>query len=532
MAQEFKTQVDYDPTISPEEKIRIRNQQMRQLNQMSDELGFDANDELEVNSHIVPLGKENIFEQAIHNFKKIFYSGARGSHFDLVRDTNNSIIGRKAVREYPIDLLNKNQELKDEFKPNTPNKRMFNPLMNNKGVNKTPSAAMYASVSGGKDSTMMAQLGIMVLRQNDDLYRQFNKAIKDKDWDKVKSIADELKVYDVYMQQISNLSDAEFDQAIKSKAIDIIPSIYHWYSDSISGNMSHYNKDQDLYINGSPMNGPKYIDDNGNKEEYVQLNQGWMSAYKVNHPDMSDDQILKKFHFNTNKFPDSNSIRRTYLGSFLDRIGGRFGIYSWDTESLSMETANTVERIWKMNKDIIELYWSCMPLGAQNGASSINNEWYPWSPDDFKIWCRNIPEWAMHPWHGQDSDYFYGLYSRNTAEGGFQKLFVRWVSESHRGPALSLVGVTFQESLIRRIITISSPASILGLEGIAYPNRAEDDYTTYSLYPITYFTVPEIWLATRKINFKIPVEDIQDKEQFDFLTQCAEYTDKEGIITE
>jgi predicted phosphoadenosine phosphosulfate sulfurtransferase len=61
----------------------------------------------------------------------------------------------------------------------------------------------------------------------------------------------------------------------------------------------------------------------------------------------------------------------------------------YDEEAIPYETEEYVRRVSEWPE--IELRWLCLPTRQNNACSPRHPYWYPWAPEDEKLWCRPLP---------------------------------------------------------------------------------------------------------------------------------------------
>lgn len=172
--------------------------------------------------------------------------------------------------------------------------------------------------------------------------------------------------------------------------------------------------------------------------------------------------------------------------------GRKLGVFYMDYEIQYTHTVEYVERTFRDNADILEVYHCCIPFKVSTCTSMHQNYWRPWDPEMKDLWVRELPENAY------TADDF-GFYTKGQWDYDFQFLFATWLRVKKRYESVCcLVGIRTQES-INRWRTIHSDTNYR--HWLGYKWTREIDKQVYNAYPIYDWTTEDVWTAYGKFNW-------------------------------
>lgn len=67
-------------------------------------------------------------------------------------------------------------------------------------------------------------------------------------------------------------------------------------------------------------------------------------------------------------------------------------VFHMDYEVQYQHTMDYVERVFKQNKDLLEVYRVCVPFKVTTCTSMYQHYWRPWDEDKKDIWVRPMPK--------------------------------------------------------------------------------------------------------------------------------------------
>lgn len=158
----------------------------------------------------------------------------------------------------------------------------------------------------------------------------------------------------------------------------------------------------------------------------------------------------------------------------------KIGVCFVDLEGQYRLTIDHIDKCIDMYKDIVDLYWVCLPIHLRNAVSAYEPFWVAW--DTGKNWIRDIPQCAI-------SDHNYFPFFRDGMEfEEFVPEFGEWYSQGL--PCACFVGIRTDESL-NRYRTIASTTKKC-IDGKLW-TTVVTEHTT-NIYPIYDWKTQDIWI--------------------------------------
>lgn len=164
----------------------------------------------------------------------------------------------------------------------------------------------------------------------------------------------------------------------------------------------------------------------------------------------------------------------------------KFGLLIVDLEGQYKFTIEHLKAMIEEYKDLIDLYWVCLPLHLRNAVSVYEPFWLCWDDEQKENWIREQPKEAI-----TDFNYF-PFFRKGMEFEEFVPEFGEWYSKGKT--TACLVGIRADESL-NRYRTIASDTKEM------FKNK---QYTTkvttnvYNVYPIYDWTTEDIWIYHNK----------------------------------
>ena len=160
--------------------------------------------------------------------------------------------------------------------------------------------------------------------------------------------------------------------------------------------------------------------------------------------------------------------------------GRKFGLLLVDLEGQFNLTIDHAKKCVEDYADLIELYWTCIPIALRNAVSVYEPKWTAWEKGREADWIRQPPEFAI-----TDAEYF-GLPDGLEFEE-FVPLFGEWYSEGKE--TACMVGIRTDESL-NRYRTIASTNKTTK-DGKQWTTKVTDN--VHNVYPIYDWRTQDIW---------------------------------------
>ena len=105
----------------------------------------------------------------------------------------------------------------------------------------------------------------------------------------------------------------------------------------------------------------------------------------------------------------------------------KIGVFHMDYEIQYNMTIDYVERTFKENQDILDIYHVCVPFRVTTCTSMYEDYWRPWDEDKKAVWVRQKPERAM-------TLHEFPFYTTDMWDYDFQMEFAQWLHKNKRLP--------------------------------------------------------------------------------------------------
>ena len=164
----------------------------------------------------------------------------------------------------------------------------------------------------------------------------------------------------------------------------------------------------------------------------------------------------------------------------------KIGIFHLDYEVQYNETIKYIDRVFKTNPDIVEIYRVCVPFRVNTCTSMHQTFWRPWDNEHEELWVREIP---ANSYTKKD----FPFYDIEMWDYDFQMLFAQWYHQQKEARrTCNLVGIRTQESY-NRWKAIHSNKKTEMFHNLKWTNRiANNIYNAYVIYD---WLTTDIWTA-------------------------------------
>ena len=168
------------------------------------------------------------------------------------------------------------------------------------------------------------------------------------------------------------------------------------------------------------------------------------------------------------------------------RRNKKIGLLLVDLEGQYKLTIDHALEMIEIYKDVLEVYWCCLPIALRNAVSVYEPKWTCWDEEKQEDWIRQIPDIAI-----SDVNYF-PFFKKNMEFEDFVPLFGEWYSKGKS--TACLVGIRADESL-NKFRTIASSSNV---------KKQDKQYTTkvtenvFNVYPIYDWKTEDIWIYHAK----------------------------------
>lgn len=167
-------------------------------------------------------------------------------------------------------------------------------------------------------------------------------------------------------------------------------------------------------------------------------------------------------------------------------------VFHMDYEIQYGMTIEYVDRTFRENKDILDVYRVCVPFRVTTCTSMYQSYWRPWQDDLEHLWVRPMPKDCF-------SKKDFPFYTTAMWDYEFQMLFARWLHErTNSVRSCFLIGIRTQESFNRwRAIHLNRKYQMY--HNYSWTSKIGCDI--YNAYPIYDWKTTDIWTANGKFGF-------------------------------
>jgi predicted phosphoadenosine phosphosulfate sulfurtransferase len=176
-----------------------------------------------------------------------------------------------------------------------------------------------------------------------------------------------------------------------------------------------------------------------------------------------------------------------------NNITRKLGIQILDNEANYEYSVEFMHRMIAEHRDMLDVYWCCMPITLPCTVSSYDVDWQCWGVDDEHRWVRPMP----------DNDYIVNInnhpfgdwFIENMHYDHFWDGFAEWYSDGKT--CANLIGIRTAESLNRFRAILNERKETM--QGMAWTKKNTEH--TYNCYPIYDWRTEDIWTANALFEF-------------------------------
>ncbi len=174
-------------------------------------------------------------------------------------------------------------------------------------------------------------------------------------------------------------------------------------------------------------------------------------------------------------------------------ITRKVGVLFIDLEAQYLMTIDFIKEIFEDNKDLLDIYWVCLPLTLRNAVSVFEPFWTCWDLSQRDKWVREYPDF---PNVITEENHKFPFFKNQMEFEEFVPEFGNWYSQGQK--TACLVGIRSDESL-NRFRTIRNFTKET-LNGKNWTTKMSESY--YNIYPIYDWNVRDVWIANGRCNWK------------------------------
>lgn len=164
------------------------------------------------------------------------------------------------------------------------------------------------------------------------------------------------------------------------------------------------------------------------------------------------------------------------------RAGRKFGLLIIDLEAQYKATIDHIQAVVDDYRDVVDLYWVCLPIALRNAVSVYEPKWTCWDPEAKSVWVRQPPGCAI------TDPAFFPFFQKGMEFEEFAPKFGEWYSGGE--PTACLVGIRTDESLNRYRAIANKKKQTFG--GRCWTTKIWQTQV-YNCYPIYDWRTQDIW---------------------------------------
>lgn len=175
-----------------------------------------------------------------------------------------------------------------------------------------------------------------------------------------------------------------------------------------------------------------------------------------------------------------------------NKIAKKIGVMIMDNEANYEYSLEFMRRMLDKNKDLLDIYWCCLPITLPCTVSSYAVDWQCWGESDKDRWIRPMPK---EDYIVNFKNHKFDFFRENMSYDEFWDKFGDWYSQGER--TACLIGIRTAESLNRFRAIMNQDKEIL--HGQMWTKKNTDH--VYNCYPIYDWRTEDIWTANAKFEW-------------------------------
>lgn len=178
-----------------------------------------------------------------------------------------------------------------------------------------------------------------------------------------------------------------------------------------------------------------------------------------------------------------------------NNIKEKIGIMILDNEANYEYSLDFMHEILNKNRDILDIYWCCLPITLPCTVSSYATEWQCWGVEDEKRWIRPMPK---EDYIVNIKNHNFDFFEENMNYDEFWDGFGKWYSNGEL--TACLIGIRTDESL-NRFRAIMNEDKIM-IENKPWTKQKHISMkNVFNCYPIYDWKTEDIWISNEKFEW-------------------------------
>ena len=167
----------------------------------------------------------------------------------------------------------------------------------------------------------------------------------------------------------------------------------------------------------------------------------------------------------------------------------KLGIQIMDNEANYDLSLEFMHRILQNNRDILDIYWCCLPITLPCTVSAYAIDWQCWGERDKERWIRPMPEYDYIVNFENHKELGMDFFEEDMSYDHFWDGFAEWYSQGKR--TANLIGIRTAESLNRFRAILNEDKETL--HGMMWTKKNTEH--VYNCYPIYDWRTEDIWTS-------------------------------------
>lgn len=176
-----------------------------------------------------------------------------------------------------------------------------------------------------------------------------------------------------------------------------------------------------------------------------------------------------------------------------NNITKKVGVMVLDNEANYTHSLDFMHSVLESNKDLLDVYWCCLPITLPCTVSSFATEWQCWGVEDESRWIKPMPK---NEYVVNIDNCPFDFFEENMMYDKFWDKFGDWYAQGE--DCACLIGIRTDESLNRFRAIMNDRKETHGSNMWTKKNT---DYV-YNCYPIYDWKTDDIWIANEKFEWE------------------------------